>query len=639
MKLKISQLKNISVCGPKSFDYACEKLVEDFSLVGGEVTIGGKPFQKGSITVGCMEDESFKYEYYMAGLPYPVGEEQYFVAILCDRIVIGGSDERGTIYGIYRLAQELGIPAGKRFIDFDAAKCEELEVDLLRSKKPTYKYRGWFINDEDLLTNWRIKYSRELDYSFYSNIISLDALDMIVETALRMNINTIIPATLLDIDDIHQEELVSFCAERGMMVSQHHLEPLGVSHWYYNDYMQKQGKDTTFSFVTHKEGAIEAWKHYAAKWAKYKEHVIWQLGLRGKADRPVWENDNAEKGMKEWGDIISEAYQTQYDIVKELCGDDFASTATLWMEGATLYINGYLHIPQKTTVVFSDVGPTQMLSGDFYEARREADHTYGIYYHTCYWGDGPHHTQGVSWKKMEYNYREAIARGDCEYSMLNVSNVRPFILSLEANAHITNDIDTFDAKKDYYALAEKYFGNREAGKVLEDYFDAFVSVPTEKLVKKYEKFFSFKHGEYNDFQYYAATDGFIKWLGREGIDGVAEDYWCDYLNESIEKFKKVLSLAEALNCNKYFDAMLQQIKHMIYFESWAYNCCKYGETRDKKYLVTAIPYLNNILEMRKALEKGVFANWYKGDKKIGIAYLIKETEMTVTDGKRTELII
>jgi hypothetical protein len=37
------------------------------------------------------------------------------------------------------------------------------------SSKPTFKYRGWFINDEDLLTEWyESSGRRNIDYPYYN---------------------------------------------------------------------------------------------------------------------------------------------------------------------------------------------------------------------------------------------------------------------------------------------------------------------------------------------------------------------------------------------------------------------------------------------------------------------------------------
>ncbi len=639
--MNISNIKNICFFGAESIEYACNDLKNDFALVGNENinVFNGNGFCAGSVTVGSFENPDFANKYKELGFKVPSGWEQYVVNIENDRITVCGSDERGTIFGIYAVSRELGILPGIRFVDQIPNKIETLENKEICSTEHTYKFRGWFINDEDLLTNWNIKHSRTIDYPFYENIISLKAIEMIAETALRMNMNMIIPATLLDIDDPNEEEIVAYLAKRGLMITQHHIEPLGVSHWYYADYMTKHGKDTEFSFVNKKENAIEVWNYYVSKWAKYKDHVIWQLGLRGKADRPVWENDNSDKGMKEWGAIISEAIQTQYDIVEKYCGKEFYSTATLWMEGATLYLAGALKLPEKTTMVFSDVGPTQMLSQDFYDAKREKNHTFGLYYHFCYWGDGPHHAQGVSWKKMEYNYKKSYEYGDREYSIANVSNIRPFILTLEAYSRITNNLENFRAKDAYREISAQYFGNAQMGEILEEYFDCFVSVPTAKLVKKYEQFFSFHHGEYEDFSYYTATDGFIKWLGREGIDGIAEQYWQEELENSIAKFEKLLAKTEKIQANEYKSMLIYQIKHMILFQSWALHGFIYGRNKDVHELEIAISFLEKILEIRPEMEQGIWKDWFKGDKKIGIPYLIEETNLVIKNGFRKDLII
>ena len=42
------------------------------------------------------------------------------------------------------------------------------------------------------------------------------------------------------------------------------------------------------------------------------------------------------------------------------------------MEGALMYEKGYLRFPKNTTLVFADVGPTQMMAPDFYEIQRES---------------------------------------------------------------------------------------------------------------------------------------------------------------------------------------------------------------------------------------------------------------------------
>lgn len=76
-------------------------------------------------------------------------------------IVIVGSDKRGTIYGIYRVSELIGVSPGVYFADVMPAKKSEIvlsENELnITSKEPSVKYRGFFLNDEwPSLGSWEI---------------------------------------------------------------------------------------------------------------------------------------------------------------------------------------------------------------------------------------------------------------------------------------------------------------------------------------------------------------------------------------------------------------------------------------------------------------------------------------------------
>ena len=66
-------------------------------------------------------------------------------------IVIAGSDKRGTIYGLFRLSEMLGVSPFVDWLDIRPKKRTEQTLtceDSFISKTPSVKYRGFFINDE-----------------------------------------------------------------------------------------------------------------------------------------------------------------------------------------------------------------------------------------------------------------------------------------------------------------------------------------------------------------------------------------------------------------------------------------------------------------------------------------------------------
>ena len=76
--------------------------------------------------------------------------ECYVFAVYADRLVIIGSDKRGTIYGLFHLSELMGVsplvdwagvlPAKRSIVEF--------EEGVTVTKEPSVRFRGFFINDE-----------------------------------------------------------------------------------------------------------------------------------------------------------------------------------------------------------------------------------------------------------------------------------------------------------------------------------------------------------------------------------------------------------------------------------------------------------------------------------------------------------
>ena len=75
-----------------------------------------------------------------------------------DMVCLTGADMRGTIYAIYQFSQTvLGVDPMYLWTDKQPEKRSSitLPADFAQGvSKPVFKYRGFFPNDEDLLTGW-----------------------------------------------------------------------------------------------------------------------------------------------------------------------------------------------------------------------------------------------------------------------------------------------------------------------------------------------------------------------------------------------------------------------------------------------------------------------------------------------------
>ncbi len=581
--------------------------------------------------------------------------EAYTVNVDEERVTIVGSDILGTVFGIYAFATKcLNISPVYRLIDIFPERTEELilKAQSFSSGDRPVRFRGWFLNDEDLLSDFKISGGhRHIDYSFYQNVMDTEVLDMVLETALRLEINLVIPSSFVDIDNPDEEKLVKAVCRRGLYISQHHVEPMGVSYFGADNYMKKRGyENEAVSFISNRARMEEIWNYYAKKWAKYGDRVVWQLGLRGKADEAVWKADpSISSSMEDRGYIITDAIGTQYDIVRKTLGtENFYSTATLWNEGSELYGKGYLKLPKTTIPVFSDFGLDQMFGDDFYTTRREEDRKYGIYYHAGFWALGPHLTEGCDPVKMAYCYRDAAEKNNLYYSILNISNVRPLHISAIMNARIISAPLSFSARDELLRLDREIFGDaaKMVNEIRREYYAAFADFGDEPL-KRTAAQWHFYYREYKDLPFIrnAATDGQLAYFGRYLYNGETYEKLPDQneetlfkLKKSAEKFSRLYKKAEMAeryvpqNTLLYFQQFVKyQIKHMQLLTEWCINGMGLMDERlpieDRLAQgYAACTCLDGILEERKILELGAWENWHRGEKKHDIIGFLKLTK-------------
>ncbi|HPA16318.1 MAG TPA: glycosyl hydrolase 115 family protein [Verrucomicrobiae bacterium] len=389
---------------------------------------------------GFGDDLKGKWEAYRVGIvAAPAGA----------RLVVAGSDERGTMFGLYAFIESyLGVDplyfwSGRQPDKRDALRWDSVEIV---SAGPSFRFRGWFINDEDLLTEWRDGGGeRRIDYPYYAQVVGRDVMRAIAEALVRSRSNLIIPASFIDILNPPEEALVQECVRRGVFVSQHHVEPMGVSAFSYFNYWKKRGRDLKYSYFSHPGEVREVWRAYAKKWAAYP-NVIWQLGLRGIADRPMWMADpSTPQSDADRGRLISEAMAAQVKILDEVCpaASRHLST-TLWAEGSVLNQKGFLTIPEGTIIVFADNSPGWKWQQDFYSTPRNPKNAYGVYYHHGLIGCGPHLAQVPSPHKTHQCLKEAADKGAGEYVICNVANIREFVLGIDATSKMTWRMEGFD---------------------------------------------------------------------------------------------------------------------------------------------------------------------------------------------------
>lgn len=570
-------------------------------------------------------------------------------------IYITGNGYLGTMWGIYTFSEKyLGISPLYLFDDYTIKKFESLSIDSIDIEEypKTFGFRGFFINDEDLLTDWiKSGGKRSIDYPFYHSTVDTSVIDKVVETALRLKINLMIPASFLDIDNPPEKAIADCVAKRGIFLSQHHIEPCGVSYFTHENYCKKHGLPVQPSFVTNRETMIEVWKYYAEKWSGY-DNVVWQLGLRGKADRPVWANDNAvSDDVKERGNLISDAISTQYSIIKEATkGDAKYFSSTLWMEGSYLFASKTLSFPENTMILFSDIGINQMYGTDFYDIQRLSDYRYGIYYHVQYWGHGPHLAPLTGIEKLLYNLKTAKEKGDIEYCILNVSNIREFTYEIKAYSEMLWNMDSFSTEKYESEYIEKYFdGNKIIQETITEYYNAIAELDCKSLENHVSHLFNYKYDIKTDkVKNFVVKDGMTAAWGKRILnyikDNNSEEITPHFkeIYDAVRKSSIILKTViekmkvteKELNENQSLHYRIKWINSAnIIYGLYSWYCAIYEAYQNpdecKEKLNQAINHIKNILEYRKCAEYGDFKDWYRGDTKLKTKSLISITQEVI----------
>jgi len=340
--------------------------------------------------------------------------------------VASGVDVRGSIYAAYAFSEQiLGVDPWWYWTDKEPARQESITVPVNLSDhfgSPTFKYRGWFINDEDQLHGFSPDPMRENSYS-------LEMLDRVCETLLRFRGNMLVPATYPFPDERCQE----LTSRRGLILNMHHILAVGLNTF-------KWPKDVPFSFDKHPEIMERYWQTCIDAF-KDKE-VIWTVGYRGKGDRPFWIDEPEIDTPAKRGDVISRAIAKQVELIRKV-QPNAPIIANMWLEGATLNQQGLLKFPAGVTVVWPDNGAGTIRDNGQVQAGQ------GIYYHTMMFNRVANHF--CEFVPPERIYRELgrfVAAKATEFFLVNVCCIRPVPLTTECVMRIAWDASPYMGKPD-----------------------------------------------------------------------------------------------------------------------------------------------------------------------------------------------
>jgi hypothetical protein len=328
-------------------------------------------------------------------------------------VCLSGADMRGTIFAVYQFSQSyLGVDPMYLWTDKQPEKRSSITLppDFPRVfPAPVFKYRGFFPNDEDLLTGWIPAAKGE------QTGISLKTWDNIYETILRLKGNMVVPGTWIFPNDAQ----VHAAADRGLIINQHHAIPLGVN-------VARWPKDVPYNFSTHPEILDRAWTNAVAAYTP-DEEILWSVGLRGLSDSSYATLDPSVRDNDPLlGQRVSQAIADQIRIVRaKYPKAEFVTD--LWQEGARLMHQGYLKMPAEVKLVWADTGYGDMQDGG------QVGPTQGAYFHVAMMnGEANQLSEMVPVARIQSELGRYIRAGATSYLLVNTSDIRPVAMTTRA---------------------------------------------------------------------------------------------------------------------------------------------------------------------------------------------------------------
>lgn len=367
--------------------------------------------------------------------------ESYVITVTNEpepRLVIAGSDKRGTIYGIYEVSQRIGVTPWYWWADVPVRQNPQatIDCDYYASGEPTVRYRGIFINDED----WGLKPWAASNYERELGDIGPKTYARVCELLLRLKANMLAPAmhSCTGAFYSHPQSKV-VCDSFGIIITTSHCEPLLLNNAASTEWDQL--RDGDWNYKTNRETILQKWEDRLSAASKYEN--IYTTAMRGLHDAGLQGNLPLEERVP----LITKVIDDQRQLLEKHIGRQASEIPQIFVpykETMDIYENG-LQVPDDITLVWVDdnYGYMKRVSNPEEQQRKGRA---GVYYHLSYLG-APHDYLWLNTTPPVLMYEELKKAYDCgadHYWLLNVGDIKPMELGIQTFMDMAWNIHAFD---------------------------------------------------------------------------------------------------------------------------------------------------------------------------------------------------
>lgn len=371
------------------------------------------------------------------------------------KIIIAGSDKRGTIYGIYDLSEKIGVSPWYWWADAEPVHADKLYIDLpdggYTEGEPSVKYRGIFLNDEYNLNQW--------SQSQGSGNMNNETYNRIFELLLRLKANYLWPAmheysTAFNMTENNAKNADIY----GIVMGSSHCEMLlrnNVGEWdaFYKEWTAEhpdkkiKGSNSEEAYdytdeggVANKEMLLDYWRERVRENGAYEN--TYTIGMRGVHDG-AW-SPSAASTTEEKKALLSEIMTEQRKILAEEIGGDIEDIPQVFIpykEIQTIY-NAGLEVPDEVTLMWTDDNYGYIRQTATAEERERSGGT-GIYYHVSYYGRPTSYLWLCTTQPglMREELVKAYDTGADRIWVLNVGDLKPAETQIEYFTRLARNVD------------------------------------------------------------------------------------------------------------------------------------------------------------------------------------------------------
>ncbi len=377
-------------------------------------------------------------------------EEAFLIRVVNGKLIVLGSDNRGTAYGILEISRLIGVSPWEWWADSPIAKKNtfSLKDGYSNLQYPSVTRRGIFINDEDWgLMPWS---SKTYEPSDVAGRIGPKTHARIFELLLRLRANTYWPAMHSCSEAFYLTPGNKEVADKyGIYIGTSHCEPMMRNT---NAEWNKYGVGD-YNYLTNKDNVLNFWKERVKDLSK--SNNIFTLGMRGVHDGRMEGAKSSEQQKEALANIIND----QRKMLANTVNPDLNKISQVFIpykEVLDAYNLG-LKVPEDVTLMWTDDNygyirhfPTQQ------EAARKGGN--GIYYHISYWGR-PHDYLWLSTMNPAQvcnQMKTAYNKGIRDMWVLNVGDIKPAEYLIEMFLDMAWDINGIENSKEG---TDKYLNN------------------------------------------------------------------------------------------------------------------------------------------------------------------------------------